>query len=334
VPRNRRGGLFKFLLDLWLVGTLLVPQGPTFGKFDPKRAKISVKFKGEVYPFEVTTVFVLPKEKLVMEMLSEGHADYVVEVPRGSVTPNGSNTWTWRAPSQKGRYRIKISSPALKQPATLNVFVMIPYAKLKRGYLNGYRIGAYPSRLLRNNLIYRHPEGFIEVTKENQDTLVSPHFKLRQFLCKQEGDFPKYLVLNELLLLKLETLLEKVNEMGYPCDTFHVMSGYRTPYYNKALGNVKYSLHQWGRAADIFIDKDKDGLMDDLNEDRKVDYQDAAVLQNTVDNMQAERQYHAFLGGLGVYDSTASHGPFVHVDVRGVQAKWGESVDRKAASKR
>jgi len=313
--------------------TLLVPS-VTFGKFDPKRAKISVKYKGQVFPYEIISLFVLPKEKLVMEMLSEGRVDYIVEVPRGRVTSIGGNSWTWRAPSEKGHYRIKISSPVLRQPINLNVYVMIPYAKLKRGYLNGYRIGSYPSRLLKNNPIYRHPVGFIEVTPENQATPVSPHFKLEQFLCKQSGDYPKFVVLDELLLLKLEAILERVNEAGYPCDTLHVMSGYRTPFYNKTLGNVRYSLHQWGRAADIFIDKNEDGLMDYLNRDRKLDRRDLAVLQTIIDNMQAEGQDQIVPGGLGVYDSTASHGPFVHVDVRGVRVKWGDFFERKSVSKR
>jgi uncharacterized protein YcbK (DUF882 family) len=287
-----------------------------------------------VFPYQITSLFVLPKEKLVMEMLSEGHANYVVEVPRGRVTSMGGNSWTWRAPNEKGRYRIKISSPVLRQPVSLNVYVMIPYAKLKKGYLNGYRVGPYPSRLLKNNPIYRHPVGFIEVTPENQAVPLSPHFKLEQFLCKQRGDYPKYVVLDELLLLKLEAILEKVNETGYPCDTLHVMSGYRTPFYNKTLGNVGYSLHQWGRAADFFIDRDEDGLMDDLNRDLKVDRQDVAILQKIIDEMQAGGLYQVFPGGLGVYNSTASHGPFVHVDVRGVQVKWGDFFDRKSVSKR
>lgn len=53
----------------------------------------------------------------------------------------------------------------------------------------------------------------------------------------------------------LEFILEKVNAQGYRWETFCVMSGYRTPYYNKAIGNVRYSRHLWGDAADIFIDE-------------------------------------------------------------------------------
>jgi uncharacterized protein YcbK (DUF882 family) len=33
------------------------------------------------------------------------------------------------------------------------------------------------------------------------------------------------------------------------------MSGYRTPYYNGVLHDVRYSMHQFGGAADIFVDR-------------------------------------------------------------------------------
>jgi len=114
------------------------------------------------------------------------------------------------------------------------------------------------------------------VTEENQDTMVSPHFTLKQFACNQDSGFPKYLVLRERLVLKLEDILEKVNKHAYRCDTFHIMSGYRTPYYNELNGNVKHSMHLWGGAADIFIDESpKDGMMDDLNKDGRIDWRDA-----------------------------------------------------------
>jgi len=80
------------------------------------------------------------------------------------------------------------------------------------------------------------------------------------------------------LLLKLELILEKVNQKGYPCETLAIMSGYRTPYYNKAIGNVKYSRHLWGGTADVFIDEDpEDEMIDDLNRNGETDYQLALI---------------------------------------------------------
>jgi hypothetical protein len=59
---------------------------------------------------------------------------------------------------------------------------------------------------------------------------------------KQPGGYPKYLVLRERLLLKLEMLLEEAARAGLPVTTFQIMSGYRTPYYNRSIGNeTRYS---------------------------------------------------------------------------------------------
>ena len=57
--------------------------------------------------------------------------------------------------------------------------------RLRGEYLNGYRIGSYPAQALRGLAIYRPPVGFVEVTRENENTFVSPHFQLKQFLCKR-----------------------------------------------------------------------------------------------------------------------------------------------------
>lgn len=211
----------------------------------------------------------------------------------------------------------------------LNVFVMLPFKELKGEYLNGYRIGRYPSTPLKGLSIYKVPKGFIEVTKENEEIFMTPHFQLKQFVCKQESNYPKYIVLRERLLLKLELILERVNEKGYPCKTFNIMSGYRTPYYNQVIGNVKYSRHLWGGAADIFIDENPcDQVMDDLNRDGRIDYHDAKVLYDIIDSMYGKPWYSKFLGGLAWYKKTSSHGPFVHVDVRGYKARWGISVSK------
>ena len=132
---------------------------------------------------------------------------------------------------------------------------------------------------LKGNPLYAPPPGFIEVTKENQDTRLSPHFTLKQFLCKEDTTktFPKYVLFKERLPLKLEAVLERVNAMGFAVDTLHVMSAFRTPYYNHAIGDVQYSMHQWGSAADIYIDPLKQDRMADLNHDGQVDIQDSKI---------------------------------------------------------
>jgi hypothetical protein len=215
-----------------------------------------------------------------------------------------------------------VAAPDGGEAVRLQAFVVVPYNRLKGELLNGYRIGRYPEKPLRGLAEYEPPAGFIEVTPENEDALVSPHFRLKQFLCKEQSGSRRYVVLNERLLLALEYVLDRVNKAGYRTDTFTVMSGYRTPVYNRSLGDARYSMHQWGAAADIFIDTDGDGVMDDLNGDGVSDIRDAEVLYKLIDDAAAQPEAQGLIGGIGKYPPTAAHGPFVHVDVRDYKARW------------
>jgi uncharacterized protein YcbK (DUF882 family) len=125
------------------------------------------------------------------------------------------------------------------------------------------------------------------------------------------------------MLIKLETLLEASNERGWKADTFFVMSGFRTPYYNRSIGNTtSTSRHLYGGAADIWIDHDGDGQMDDLNRDGKINRQDARVLADLAESLSERGGRDWPAGGIGIYNATAAHGPFLHIDARGYKARW------------
>jgi hypothetical protein len=323
---------FAGLCSVFLIGSFLQSSSGELtsskpAPFAPGRVGFSVKFKDETSSYRVRGVFVLPRSELSLEVVSATARDrFEIEAKESlAITQIAPRIWSLKAPSQVGLYPVKIRNTSTEETMLLNVFVLVRFREITGEYLNGYRIGSYPKTVLKGLTIYEPPKGFVEVTRQNADTLVAPHFRLGQFLCKQEGDYPKYLILKERLLLKLELILEKVNERGYRCDTFYIMSGYRTPYYNRAIGNVRYSRHVWGGAADIFVDDDpRDGMMDDLNKDGKIDYRDAAILYDIIDEQYGRPFYALLLGGLGRYKRTAAHGPFVHVDVRGFRARWGQ----------
>ena len=297
-----------------------------FAEYKVEKANFTIKFKDEINSFKVMAIYLLPDEELNIEIIDQNKkSQFKINNHNRYLTQINKNKWSWRAPNEKGLYKIKIKNITVADSMVLNVFVMVPFSELKTENLNGYNIGKYPNIPLKQLPIYKPPRGFVEVTKENEITHISPHFQLKQFLSKQTSDYPKYVVIRERLILKLELILEKVNEKGYAANTFHIMSGYRTPYYNKAIGNVKYSRHLWGGAADIFIDENpKDNMMDDLNKDRINNWKDAKILYDIIDQMYGRTFYEAFTGGLGRYKKTTNHGPFVHVDVRGFRARWGE----------
>jgi hypothetical protein len=250
-----------------------------------------------------------------------GGAD--IAASAGTLRQRSATRWWWTAPAAAGIYRVELVRSVVGESMLFNMFVLVAGTELKGGHINNYPIGAYPAPVLQRSRVLSAPRGFIEVTRENEEMLLSPHFRLRQFLCKQEADYPKYVVLSEKLFIKLELILEGVHSQGYRCDTLEIMSGYRTPVYNRAIGNVKYSRHQWGDAADIFIDENpRDGVMDDLNGDGRSDHRDAAVLQRIVDELQRGSAQGKLAGGPARYPSNRAHGPFVHLDVRGYLARW------------
>jgi hypothetical protein len=283
----------------------------------------------------IRSVFLLPGESLIIEpeTTEDFNEKFTLDLTAGELADEGRLRWRWVAPKKVGLYPIHISMGEGEtfRELLIQAFVMVPYKKLKGEYLNGYRIGRYPRT---NDETYQHPRGFIEVDEDNQDTQVSSHFKLGQFLCKQGGGWPKYLVLKERLLSKLEQILSRAAEQGYRWTGFHIMSGYRTPYHNRRLGNVRYSRHMWGDAADLLVDHNPaDGAMDDVNGDGKIDVADTHALRDIVNSMEKEQPEVFPVGGLGIYSRNRHHGPFVHVDTRGTPARWGNRY-RMAQAKR
>jgi hypothetical protein len=270
----------------------------------------------------VGSAFVLPGERVNLRaFVSSLEPRFQVVASGGQLAPTASDDqWTWTAPRGTGVYPLWIADERGGAGMRVNLFVMVPFARAKRGSLNGYAIGRYP----RDAAVYGLPAGFVEVTRENADTPVSPHFRLEQFVCKQGSGYPKYVVLEPELIAKLERLLALANERGIKASTLHIMSGYRTPRYNHQLGNVRYSAHQWGRAADVFVDENDDGVMDDLNHDGRSDFRDIRILSQLAEEIDhGTRGDFNLVGGLGVYHAAEGHGPFVHVDVRGYMARWG-----------
>jgi hypothetical protein len=312
------------LCALWVLGHTSRPSILAAAGFDRKTADFAIAFNGEVSAYYDAAAFVLPGAALTVHAVDGPAGRYMLTTKAGAVTREGARRWRWVAPPGPGAYDLRFEGPKKKEPINLHVFVMVPASALRNGVLNGYEIGQYPARALNGNPIYLPPVGFIEVTGKNENTRLSPHFLLKQFVCKQgaPNDFPKYVVLHERLMQKLEAVLQQVNASGFDVETLHVMSGYRTPYYNHALGDVPYSLHQWGRAADVFVDKDDRGVMDDLNGDGHVDIQDSKYLYDMVERLLARPGLQTLQGGMGFYAATSGHPPFVHLDVRGTKARW------------
>ena len=232
------------------------------------------------------------------------------------------------APKRPGIYKLAVEMNKATRPIDdLRVITLVPFAEKKNGRIGLYYLGRWPfeGKGAPPRPAYANPTGFVEVTRENQDTAVSQHFKLRDFLTKDQFDvWPKYLLIDSRLIDKLELIVQELEEEGHPVEHVQIMSGFRTPIYNHSGGNTggraSLSRHMYGDAADIFVDNDRNGVMDDLNGDGKVDPADAEVVARAAERVEAK--YPALVGGVGIYPACCGHGPFTHVDVRGYRARW------------
>jgi hypothetical protein len=221
---------------------------------------------------------------------------------------------------------------ALKPIGDFNLISLRPRGDKQNGRVGLYYIGNWPGEkgpvrapAKAPAVRYQPPSGFIEVTPQNADTRVSEHFTLRDFLTHDQANvWPKYLVLELRNVDKLELVLSDLASRGIDVSRVTVMSGFRTPQYNEGGGNTGgragLSRHMYGDAADIFIDGNHDGVMDDLNHDGRSNIGDARVIQAAVDRVEAA--HPELVGGAGVYPAEAGHGPFIHIDSRGYRARW------------
>ena len=232
------------------------------------------------------------------------------------------------APSQPGVYDLAVKLDQATRPIDdLSVITLVPFSEKQSGHIGLYYLGSWPFENggKPKTPAYANPSGFIQVTPENADTPVSAHFKLRDFLTKDQPNvWPKYLLLNPKLLDKLELTIDELERTGHPVQNMHVMSGFRTPEYNYTGGNTEgranLSRHMYGDASDVFIDNDRNGVMDDLNHDGRVDIGDSMAIQQAVERV--EHDHPELVGGVGVYPACCGHGPFTHIDVRGYRARW------------
>lgn len=260
------------------------------------------------------------------------NAPIVRQAPDGAtaVLSQGSTeiSSSFTAPSNPGIYDLAVklnqTTHAVKD---FSVITLVPFSMKQAGRIGLYYLGSWPFERggRPKTPAYANPSGFIQVTPENADTYVSAHFKLRDFVTKDQPNvWPKYLLLNPKLLDKLELTIQELEASGHPVKHMQVMSGFRTPNYNytggNTVGRANLSRHMYGDAADVFVDNDANGVEDDLNHDGRINPLDAQVVADAADRV--ERKHPSLVGGIGVYSASGGHGPFTHIDVRGYRARW------------
>lgn len=284
---------------------------------------LTVYAQGHRLAGDINAIIALPGEPLEITSAERSSAaDLQLDVRgAGSSARAVADGVRWRAPHRPGLYPIRLIDRSSGARMRLNVFVQTPF-DASRDTLNGYEIGRYEAVARASDPASGPPQALIEVTEATAGVKMSPHFTIGDFLCHQQPEhWPKYVLVRPALLAKLERIRSALIEAGIDGRGLVVMSGYRTPAYNADIGNTTvYSQHLFGSAADIFVDADNDGEMDDLNADGTISTADAEWLADLVESVTAT--HPALAGGLSAYPANAYHGPFIHIDVRGIAVRW------------
>jgi len=118
------------------------------------------------------------------------------------------------------------------------------------------------------------------------------NFNLSEFRCRDGSEVPEELMDNVRELAKNLQILR--DHLGIP---IRVISGYRSPSYNRKIGGARRSQHMLAKAADIIVSG-----MEPLE------------VKKAIVNLIKEGKMKS--GGIGLYRT------FTHYDVRGRNARW------------
>jgi len=124
------------------------------------------------------------------------------------------------------------------------------------------------------------------------------NFSLWEFECRDGTSIPdEYMENVKKLAENLQIIRNKINQ------PMIIISGYRSPDYNKKIGGAKRSQHMLAKAADIIVS----GM-------------DTRELKEIITDLINKGELHP--GGVGLYST------FVHYDIRGTNARWyGKGMD-------
>jgi uncharacterized protein YcbK (DUF882 family) len=118
------------------------------------------------------------------------------------------------------------------------------------------------------------------------------NFNLDEFKCRDGSSVPEDLISNVSILAKnLQVLRDEINR------PIKIISGYRSPSYNKKIKGAKKSQHMTAKAADIIVD----GMHPE-------------EIKSVIISLIKSGKMHP--GGIGLYAT------FTHYDVRGRNARW------------
>lgn len=281
------------------------PSGPLF----------CLVMNGKALPEHRYAVVVQPGEQIEF-YLSEIEDTVLWKTDAGEPRESENRNFIWTAPRSHGVTHLTVEYN--NKTEIYSLLLPVDGRRWRTTSLNSFPIGSYGSGNRRSEI----PEYFFELTSGNSGTRLSTHQTLSDYLCHIEGNYPQYIALDLDIVDKIEIALAMVSQEYLEPVNVVFISGFRTPEYNLAIGNItEESLHLYGAAADIWFEAfPSNNLIDDLDRNKRIDVQDGEYIVNVF--RRAEALGLTAVGGVSAYRWNMSHGPFVHVDTRGSFATW------------
>lgn len=219
------------------------------------------------------------------------------------------------APSEPGFYRLALVRGSVRRMVDgMTLAVLVPFEDKHGSSIDGYRIGTFLAERLGDGT--ERPEGFVRVTAADADVPITKHLRVGDFLTRDgQTQWPRYAAISPRVVDKLELVVAAVartlGDSGRVPVALNVHSAFRTPLYNGYNRFARDSRHQYGDAIDVAIDANGDG---------RLTASDTKLVARAVDTVEGE--HPDLVGGLGVYTSRKYNQPYVHIDARGIRARW------------
>jgi hypothetical protein len=293
-------------------GPLALASRDAFGKSGQVRVLFSLPGDQVVYPMELRS----DPADMSYAWVPFADSGLVAALPRESTRPLEAR---FEAPAKPGFYRlalVKGSEHVLVDGPALSV--MVPFSAKLGSTLNGYRIGTYVAERLGARArggAEEAPPGFVEIDENNLDLPLTKHLRLADFVTHDNQEsWPRYAALDARLLDKIELVVAEIGRLTGNGDDasfdLDVHSGFRTPLHNRRVRRAaRDSRHQYGDAADIAIDSNRDG---------RITFADTRLVARAVEVV--EHEHPDLVGGMGLYNRGGAS--YVHIDARGTRARW------------
>ncbi len=284
-------------------------------------------------------VVMLPGESLQVAAEADGQPGRLAVIKDGKIIREDT-VLNFTAPEKPGAFYISVAAVAGEQNRRGEICVLVPHKATARRSNQGWLvrvdetpIGEYRQASASGNAkvkdnpdSYQPPVWWMRITDMNASFEVSPGVKADDLVAPSEDTGTKHTDIVPVcysMWTAITTLRNGLSARGIPGSALRVISGFRTPPYNRSIGSNAFGRHVYGDAFDFYINLagGENIKAADLNRDGKLDRRDAYPIVAVIEDLQAEGKLP--MGGIGVYNTIGGdHEVSLHLDVRGHRATW------------